>query len=64
MLSHRNPRGAEQAPIDGLVRIRYTLEVCVVCGHECVHAPRHQTSCPDCGASAWRLFRDLLEVQR
>ena len=67
MLLHRNPRGADQAPIDGLIRTRHTLEVCLVCGHERVHTPRQQTSCPECGASAHRsfaLFRGLREVQR
>ena len=67
MLLHRNPRGAEQAPIDGLIRTRYTLEVCLVCGHERVHTPRQPTSCPECGASAHRsfaLFHGLREVRR
>jgi hypothetical protein len=64
---HHKPNGAEQACIDGLIRTRYALDVCVVCGHERVHTPRPQTSCPACGASARRsfaLFRDLREVQR
>jgi len=67
MRSQPNPRGAEQAPVDGLIRTRYTLEVCVVCGHEHVHSPRQESSCPECGASARRsfaLFRELREVQR
>ncbi|MBV9000888.1 MAG: hypothetical protein JO304_17635 [Solirubrobacterales bacterium] len=67
MLLHRNAQGAEQAPIDGLIRTRYTLDVCVVCGHERVHTPRQETSCPQCGASARRsftLFRGLMEVER
>ena len=67
MLLHRNARGAEQAPIDGLIRTRYTLEVCVVCGHERVHTPRQESSCPECGASAHRsfaLFRELRETER
>ena len=46
MLRQRNARGAEQAPIDGLIRTRYTLEVCVVCGHERVHTPRQKTQLP------------------
>ena len=48
-------------------RTRYTLDVCVVCGHERVHTPRQETGCPECGASACRsfaLFRGLREVQR
>ena len=64
MLAHRNAHRAEQAPVDGLIRTRYTLVVCVVCGHERIHTPRHGTSCPQCGASARRsfaLFRDLRE---
>ncbi|MBV8952225.1 MAG: hypothetical protein JOZ99_15220 [Actinobacteria bacterium] len=67
MLAHRNARDAEQTTVDGLIRTRYTLEVCVVCGHERVHTPTHQTSCPECGASAHRsfaLYRDLTEAQR
>jgi hypothetical protein len=68
VLLHRNGRGAEQAPVDGLIRTRYTLEVCVVCGHERVHIPMQATSCPECGGSACRsfaLFRGLREeVQR
>ena len=67
VLVHRNPPDAEQAPIDGLIRIRYALDVCVVCGHERVHTPRTETSCPECGASArgsFALFRGLMEVGR
>ena len=66
MLAHRNAPRAEHAPVDGLIRTRYTLDVCVICGHERVHTPRQQTSCPECGGSARRsfaLFRDLREVQ-
>jgi hypothetical protein len=64
---HRNARGADQAPIDGLIRTYYTLDVCGVCGHERVRTPRQETSCPQCGASAYRsfaLFRALREQQR
>jgi hypothetical protein len=53
-----------EVPVDGLVRTRYTLVVCVVCGHERVDTPRQETSCQECGASARRsfsLFRDLRE---
>jgi hypothetical protein len=67
VLAHRNAGDAERAPVDGLIRTRYTLEVCVVCGHERVHTPAHPTSCPECGASARRsfsLYRDLREAQR
>ncbi len=62
MQAHRNVTRAVEAPVDGLVRTRYTLVVCVVCGHERIHTPRNETSCPQCGASARRsfaLFRDL-----
>lgn len=64
MQFHRNATCAAEAPVDGLVRTRYTLVVCVVCGHERVHTARQETSCPQCGASARRsfaLFRDLRE---
>ncbi|MGB0096444.1 MAG: hypothetical protein WBP81_28390 [Solirubrobacteraceae bacterium] len=64
VLLHRNARGAEQAPIDGLIRTRYTLDVCVVCGHERIHTPRTETNCPECGAGVRRsfaLFRGLRE---
>ena len=67
MRSQPNARGAEQAPIDGLIRTRYTLDVCGVCGHERDHTPRQETNCPECGASARRsfaLFRELREVER
>jgi len=67
VLSHQNARGAEHAPIDGLIRIPYTLEVCVVCGDERVHTPSQHTSCPGCGASARRSFAlscDLRDLQR
>jgi hypothetical protein len=46
---HHKPNAAEREPVDGLIRTRYTLEVCVVCGHERVHTPTQQTSCPECG---------------
>ena len=65
-LQPNETRGAE-APVDGLIRTRYTLDVCVVCGHERVHTPSQQISCPQCGGSAHRsfaLFRDLTEVKR
>jgi hypothetical protein len=61
-----NATRALEAPVEGLVRTRYTLVVCVVCGHERIHTPRHETSCSECGASARRsfaLFRDLREVR-
>jgi hypothetical protein len=64
---HRNACGAAQAPVDGLIRTRSTLEVCVVCGHERIETPRQQTSCSECGGSARRsfpLFRGLREVER
>ena len=67
MQPQANATSALEAPVEGLVRTRYTLMVCVVCGHERIHTPRQQTSCPECGASARRsfaLFRDLREEQR
>ena len=61
MLLHRNAHGAEQAPLDGLIRTPYPLEVCVVCGHERVHGERHRATCPTCGATlnGFPLYRDL-----
>jgi rRNA maturation protein Nop10 len=65
--SDRNAPRAHEAPVEGLIQTRYTLDVCVVCGHERVRTPRAETSCPECGGSARRsftLFRDLRGVQR
>ena len=62
-----NARCADEAPVDGLIRTRYTLEVCTVCGDERLHTPRQQSSCPECGGTAGRsfaLFRSLREVER
>ena len=59
-----NSTRVREAPVDGLIHTRYTLVVCVACGHERIHTPRHETSCPECGASARRSFtqfRDLTE---
>jgi hypothetical protein len=67
MQPQANAINALEAPVEGLVRTRYTLVVCVVCGHERIHAPLQETSCPECGASARRsfaLFRYLREEQR
>ena len=67
MQVHRNATCACEAPVDGLIRTRYTLVVCGVCGHERIHTPRQETSCPQCGASTRRsftLFRDLRDDQR
>lgn len=67
MQPQANAGNALEAPVEGLLRTRYTLMVCVVCGHERVHTPRQETSCPECGASALRsfaLFRDPREEQR
>jgi hypothetical protein len=64
MQAQPNATCDREAPVDGLVRTRYTLVVCVVCGHERIDTPRQETSCPECGASARRsfaLFRDLRE---
>ena len=62
-----NSTCAREAPVDGLVRTRYTLVVCVVCGHDRILTLREETSCPECGASARRsfaVFRDPREEQR
>jgi hypothetical protein len=67
MQPQTNATSALEAPVEGLVRARYTLGVCVVCGNERIHTPRHETSCSECWASARRpfaLFRDLREEQR
>ena len=67
MQPQTNATNALEAPIEGLVRTHYTLVVCVVCGHEHIHTPRHETSCPECGTSghlSFDLFRDLREEQR
>ena len=67
MQVHRNATQTPEAPVDGLVRTRYTLVVCVACGHERIHMPRHEIVCPQCGAGARRsfaLFRDLTEELR
>jgi rubrerythrin len=70
MQPQANATNALEAPVEGLVRTRYTLAVCVVCGHDRIHTPRQPTSCPSCpvcGASGHRsfaLFRDLREEQR
>lgn len=64
MQLHRNATYAHVTPVDGLVRTRYTLVVCVVCGHERIRTAQQEDSCPQCGASARRsfaLFRDLRE---
>lgn len=67
MQTQPNASNAPDALVEGLVRTHYTLLVCVVCGHERIHAPRQETCCPECGASARRsfaLFRDLRQEQR
>ena len=48
--------------LSGLIRTRYALAVCVVCGHEHVHGPQRAcATCPDCGAAVhtFPLYRDL-----
>ena len=63
MQVHRNATRAPETPVDGLIRTRYTL---VVCGHERIHPPRRETSCPECGGTASRsftLFRYLRDDQ-
>jgi hypothetical protein len=66
MRSHANPPRPDDVAVAGLIRTRYTLEVCVVCGEERVIVARQQATC-QCGATASRsfaLFRDLQEQQR
>ena len=61
-----SPTDAHEAPVNGLVRTRYTLVVCVACQHELIHTAHEETGCPQCGGSARRsfgLFRDLREDQ-
>jgi hypothetical protein len=67
MQPQTNAATALEPPVEGLVRTRYTLAVCVVCGHERIDTPRQETSCRECGASArsaFALFRDLRQEQR
>ena len=64
MHTQPNATCAHETPVDGLVRTRYTLVVCVACGHERIHSAGQETSCPQCDATARRsfaLFRDLRE---
>ncbi len=55
---------AHEAPVDGLIRTRYTLVVCIACRHERVQTSGQETSCPQCRGNARRsfaLFRELRE---
>jgi hypothetical protein len=52
-----------EARVDGPVRTRHTLVVCVVCGHERIDTPRQETSCPECGATARRSFALFLDLR-
>ncbi|MBV9197320.1 MAG: hypothetical protein JO168_24560 [Solirubrobacterales bacterium] len=64
MRPQANATRDREAPVDGLIRIRDTLVVCAVCGHDRIETPRQENSCPQCGTSARRsfaLFRDLRE---
>jgi hypothetical protein len=64
MQAQPNATRADEVPVHGLVRTRYTLVICVVCGHERLQTARRETSCPDCRSTARRsfaLFRDLRE---
>lgn len=66
MLFHAT-RHPDEVPVEGLIRTRYMLDICVVCGHERVHTPRQETSCPQCGGSARRsfaLFQSTREERR
>jgi rubrerythrin len=64
MLSNRDSAPAPTPPadpVDGLVRTRWTLAVCVVCGHEQPRGERGRASCPGCGAQlrTFPLYRQL-----
>ena len=66
MGSDRNAPCVHGASVDGLMRTGYTLDVCVVCGHEQLQTVGQQTGCRQCRASARRsfaLFRELREQQ-
>lgn len=53
-----------QPPAD-LVDGRWSLAVCVVCGHdETDGTGRVRITCPDCGSSAWRTRLADAETQR
>ena len=64
MLLNRNPApsplpGTER--LDGLVRMHWSLAVCVVCGHEQPRGEHSRAICPGCGAQLriFALYRDL-----
>ena len=60
-------RHPDEMPVEGPIRTRDPLDVCVVCGHERVHTPRQETSCPECGGTARRsfaLFQSIREEHR
>jgi hypothetical protein len=64
MQIQRSSTRTRKAHVGGGIRTHHTLVVSVMCGHERIHTPRHETSCPECGASAHRsftLFRNLRE---
>jgi rubrerythrin len=52
---------SDTQPLGGLVRTRWMLALCVVCGHERVHGERSRATCPTCGATlnSFVLYRDL-----
>jgi predicted RNA-binding Zn-ribbon protein involved in translation (DUF1610 family) len=48
--------------LSGLIRTRYALAVCIVCGHEHLYGlQRERATCPDCGTAVhtFSLYRDL-----
>jgi predicted RNA-binding Zn-ribbon protein involved in translation (DUF1610 family) len=67
LLAHRSQSLSPhplQPPAD-LVGARWSLAVCVVCGHdETDGTGRVRITCPDCGSSAWRTRLADAETQR
>ena len=46
MRSQPNARGADQATVDGLIRTRYTLDVCGVCDTSATTPPGWRPTVP------------------
>jgi hypothetical protein len=65
MRAHRTsptPAPADSRPVHGLIRTRWCLAVCLVCGEENPrHGLRGRQTCPQCGATVrvFALYRDL-----
>ncbi len=60
------PAADDSRPLAGVLRTHWMLAICVVCGHENVHAERHRATCPGCGATlnSFQLYRDLQAAGR